>query len=600
MDEKLNWQVLAGKFALDGDMKGMRACARELFDAFPDSAEGPAIMAEAALYAGNRDEAELLAGDALELEPQSLRARLVMAGLAGLRFEVETEIKALQAIVKELKTDGAELESRRKTMSVRLHLGRAVPEAEKNQRQNDEARRKVNDYLMFKAQGWLADALYLAADPAGAAKALLTASRLAASVEDKVSLYSKYLFMLNYRTLGPDTAKEAALTYGKMLPEVGIYSHSDVKRTPEKRLRIGYISPDFRQHAVAYFLAPLLRDYDRQNFAVHCYSAGLVDKVTQRFQHYPVNWRDIRGRSARTVARLIAEDHIDILVDLSGHSQNNLLDVLAYRPAPIQVTAIGYMNTTGLPTMDYFLSDVFCSTKPEPPGFTEKVIRLPHSHLCYDPGAVREMPAPAIEAPVRKNGFITFGSFNNVAKLTDELLCIWRSIMDRVRQSRLVIKGKICSIPEGRTILRERLRRLHFELARVDLRPYSPDYLEQYRDIDIALDTAPYTGGLTTCEALFMGVPVVTLKGHSHNSRFGTGILRNAELKELIANNQMEYVKKIMQLATNPELLQRYHQGLRQHLLKSPLMDSKNYMRELESAYREIWQNFCAEGARPK
>lgn len=593
MDEKLNWLVLANKFSSEGDPRGMRVCAREIFDRDPQAADGPAVMAEAALYLGNYEEAEILAQDALDLEPENLRARLVMAGIYGIRFELEKQIAGLGSIIKELQAGFDILDRRQKTLNVRLHLGREVPEKEKKVRQDDAARRKIADYLMLKAQGWLSNALYLAADPEGAAKALLTASRMEPQTEQAAEYYSKYLFMLNYRTLGPEVALEAAQQYGKYLADITPYSHEKVKRTPDKKLRVGYISPDFRLHAVAYFLAPLLRDFDAQNFSVYCYSAGSADDVTKRFQHFPVVWRDIRGRSARTSARLIAEDHIDILVDLSGHSQDNCLEIMAYRPAPIQVSAIGYVNTTGLSAIDYFLSDTICIPKENPPGFAEQVLRMPHSHLCYAPGAVREMPAPGAQAPVLKNGYVTFGCFNNFAKVTDGMLCVWRSVMDRMRHSRLVIKGKMCSIPSGRTLLRDRLRKLNFELARVDLRPYSPDYLEQYRDIDIALDTAPYTGGLTTCEALFMGVPVVTLKGRTHGSRFGASILTNAGMKELVAGNQMEYVKKIVQIGSNPELLQRYHSGLRDHMLNSPLMDSKGYMRELERQYRDIWQKFC-------
>ena len=253
------------------------------------------------------------------------------------------------------------------------------------------------------------------------------------------------------------------------------------------------------------------------------------------------------------------------------------------------------MNTTGVPAIDYFLSDETClpSGDGAAAGFTEQIIRLPHSHLCYAPGAVREMPAPGFEAPCLARGYVTFGSFNNFAKVTDETLLLWRGILDQVRGARLVIKGKICSIPSGIELVHERLRRLSFDPARVELRPYSPDYLEQYRDIDIALDAMPYNGGLTTCEALYMGVPVVSIRGRSHGSRFGASILTNAGVRELLAENDINYVRRAVQLGNSPELIGAYHSGLRGNLLKSPLMDAANYMRELESAYRQTWRNFC-------
>ena len=156
--------------------------------------------------------------------------------------------------------------------------------------------------------------------------------------------------------------------------------------------------------------------------------------------------------------------------------------------------------------------------------------------------------------------------------------------------ARLVLKAKTCSIPAGQQYIRERLAALSIDAARVELRPYSPDYLEQYRDIDVALDTLPYNGGLTTCEALYMGVPVVTLRGRSHGSRFGASLLENAGVAELIAESEMEYVKKAVQLATSPEILQQFHAGLREELLRSPLMDGRRYMQDIEAAYRKMWQ----------
>ena len=597
MDERLNWLLLADKFASEGDPRGMRACARELFDMDGNLPDGPAVMAEAALYSGSFDEADMLARDALGMDERHLRARLVLAGVAGQEFRLDEEIPMLRAVIEDALQRQARVERLRKELDVRLHMGKGIPEDEKLLRANQAAEEKIYHHIIAKAQGWLADAFYLAADPEKAAEALKAASELSEDAERRAALYSKYLFMMNYRPTSPEASRRIAERYATLLPGVTPYSHQEVKRSPDKRLRIGYLSPDFRLHAVAYFVAPLLRDFDEKNFTVYCYSRGNGDAVTKRFQRFPVKWRDIRGRSARTAARMIAEDHIDILVDLSGHSQNNCLDIMAYRPAPVQVTGIGYMNTTGLEVMDYVLSDEICMPLARNEGFTEEPMRLAGCHLCYDPGAVREMPPVAKESPVMVNGCVTFGCFNNFSKVTDDMICLWRGAMDRVRDSRIVIKGKVCSIPSGQKMVRERLMRLHFPMGRVELRPYSPDYLEQYGDIDISLDTQPYTGGLTTCESLFMGVPVVTLRGRSHGARFGASILQSADLGELIAENQMEYVKKIVQLASNKELIQKYRNALREHLLKSRLMDGKAYMRELEGKYREIWKRFCAGNA---
>ena len=360
------------------------------------------------------------------------------------------------------------------------------------------------------------------------------------------------------------------------------------ERTFSRKLRIGYISPDFRLHAAAYFMMPLVRDFDADSFEVTCYARGKRDRVTSLFRRERVRWKDVSRLSPKDTARLIAKDGIDILVDLAGHTQGTGLPVLAYRPAPVQMTAIGYMATTGLRAVDYFLSDVYCSPwDMGARGFTENVLRMPRSHLCYAP-VLRKMPKGAGDAPFVKNGCITFGSFNNFAKVSDDMLALWRGVLERMKGARLVIKSKICSIPAGRKIVEDRLRRFGIPLAQIELRPYSPDYLEQYRDIDIAFDTSPYTGGLTTCEALYMGVPVITKAGGTHGERFSTSILENAGLSQLVARGEMEYVRKALELAASPDILRRLHRDLRARMEASPLMDAKGYMRDLETIYREI------------
>lgn len=567
--DALNWLSLADKFAEDGDPKGMRACARELWEMDAESMEGAAVMAEAALYSGEREEAHTLVDEILAKKPKHLRGRLVKAGLAALEFRLEEELPLLREIV-------AEADRKR----IALDPGDAYYE--------------VLLHILKKARGWLADAEYLAAEPDKAADNLLARSELFKEPLEKADSYSKYLFMRNYREQSIAESRSAAEKYASLL-EITPYTHEKTCRLKEKKLRIGYLSPDFREHAVASFLEPFLKRYDSSRFMVYCYSTGRPDAVTKKLRVGHVHWRDLRGRSPRTAARLISEDHIDILVDLSGHTQGSCLPIMAHRPAPVQVAGIGYMNTTGLPAIDYFLSDEVCLPTGEAAsyGFTEKILRLPHSHLCYAPGFVREIPAAGTEAPCLRNGYVTFGSFNNFAKITNETLLLWRGILDQVRDSRLIIKGKICSITSGRAIVRERLTKLGISLGRVELRPYSPDYLEQYRDVDIALDPMPYNGGLTTCEALYMGVPVVSIRGRSHGSRFGASILTNAGVRELVVENDINYVRRAVQLGNSPELIGAYHSGLRVNLLKSPLMDSRQYMAELETAYCQIWKNFC-------
>lgn len=569
-EEKINWLKLAAKFSSDGNLRGMRACAREVDKLAEGDIDAAAISAEAALYSGRVNEAEALALKVLQVYPRHPRARMVQAGLAALEFRLDEEIPQLSELIEEL------------SHKIGI-LGKEDPMY------------IVYHQMLKRARGWLADALYLAGQPTGAARELLMYSEITEHPEEAAELYSKYLFMRNYRSLGNKEGRDAAQVYADML-HVTPYTHENVNRMTHRKIRIGYISPDFRQHSVSYFLPPLLRYFNDDQFIVFCYALGRTDAVTQKLRTRRTTWRDLRAYPPQAAAQRIVADKIDILVDLSGHSQDNALPIMAYRPAPVQVSGIGYTNTTGLRTVDYFLSDEVCV----PPGdtlaasgFTEKILRLPHTHFCYAPEEIRTMPMDGRDAPVRTNHYVTFGSFNNFAKVTDEILLLWRSILETVSDARLVIKGKICSIDSGIEIVKQRLSVVGCDLSRIEFRPYSPDYLEQYRDIDIALDTAPYNGGLTTCEALYMGVPVISLRGRTHGARFGASILTNAGVRELVVENGLNYVRRAVQLAESPSLIEAYHMGLRDNMKRSPLMDMKGYMRELEAAYQRIWQEFC-------
>ena len=595
MDEKLNWLVLAEKFASDGDPRAMKAVARELFDFDRNSAEGPAIMAESALYLGNFDEAEILAQDALNLEGNNLRARLVLGGLVAEKFELAKEFKLLNGVINDCHHVIENLNLMLKNYRRRFSMNRKQLTAEDEAIQKEiEIKISLAQAILHKALCWISNGLYISGEPLQAAESLYEASQLTENNDRAAELYSKHLFLRNYRDLSPKQGKDFAEKYNIFFEGVPSYTHERGKFSPDKKLKIGYISPDFRQHAVANFLLPFLRDFDNDNFSVVCYQTGKKDAVTERLKRNKVSWRDLSGRSVRTSARLINEDHVDILVDLSGHTQNSCLPIMALKPAPVQISAIGYTATTGLNAIDFFLSDSVCLPGEEQPeGFTEKVLRVENCHFCYSPGVVREMPTAGVKAPILQNDYITFGSFNNFAKVSDEVLHTWRAILEKIPDSILVIKSKICSIDSGKEILKTRLKKFNFPMNRIELRPYSPDYLEQYRDIDIALDTFPYTGGLTTCEALYMGVPVITLRGKTHGSKISTSILSAADLNELIANSQMDYIKKAVQVAKRLELVAGYHAGLREHLLKSNLMDSQKYIRSVEKCYREAWKIFC-------
>ena len=555
-EDKVAWMCTAETARAKGDFKAMRACAREILEAAPGDIDGLCIFAEATLLAGDTEEARKRLVEIRLRSPQYLPGMLAEAELAAAEFRLEEEISL---------------------------LGGLLAVAREN---NDPAAADI----IFRSLGLLADACSLAGEPGKSAEALFEASVLARTPEEKGELYSKALFMTNFRPLGPEESLKLHRGYNAFFRAKMTFPHRHSDSHGQK-LRVGYLSPDFRQHAAANFFTPFLKNFSRDEFVVYAYSTGEKDTVTSRFSRLPANWRDLHGLSAMEMARRIYSDHIDILVDLSGHTQNTCLPVLVYRPAPLQLSGIGYMNTTGLDEVDYFISDKYClPTTDHWSAFSEKILRPAHSHLCYAPGIVKIPPAPGKVPPSVKNGFITFGCFNKFGKITAEMLRLWRTILEMVPGSRLVLKNKTCSIPGGREIINKRLRAVGINPDRVELRPYSPDYLEQYRDIDIALDTSPYTGGLTTCEALIMGVPVVSLRGNTHGSRFGVSILENADLPELVAVNDGEYIKKAVRLATETEILGRFHAELRGFLQRSPLMDADGYMQDLEAEYHRIWE----------
>lgn len=414
----------------------------------------------------------------------------------------------------------------------------------------------------------------------------LLASKNEQNPAQKIIEYSNYLFASNYAI--DIENKEMLVQHGKyndFFNDVKRYEHH--QSSLNSKIQVGYISPDFRKHAVVFFSYALLTGFTKNAFEVTCYASGKEDGLTAELKQSVTRWRDISALTADEAARLIYEDKIDILVDLAGHTANNNLPVLARKPAPVQISGIGYFNTTGLKEIDYFLTDVYC----DPIGkndayFSERLLRLPHSHFCYT--ALARMPDCAL-APCLKNSYVTFGCFNNFSKVTEKTLQLWSQILQQVPSAKLILKSKLFGSALGRQMAIERLRKVGVAADRVDLRPLTKQYLHEYHDVDIALDTYPYPGGATTCEALYMGVPVISLTGCRHGARFGYSLLKNVGLEELVAETEAEYIEKAIRLAADRDLLQIMRKNLRQMMQKSSLMDSKQYLSEVETVYREIW-----------
>jgi predicted O-linked N-acetylglucosamine transferase (SPINDLY family) len=370
-------------------------------------------------------------------------------------------------------------------------------------------------------------------------------------------------------------------------------------RDPDRRLRIGYVSADFRRHSVGYFLLPLLEHHDRQFGDLFCYcNRQLLDDFTQRMKRACPNWRNILNLSDQDAANRIRSDAIDILVDLSGHTAGNRLLLFALKPAPIQVTYLGYPNTTGMTAMDYRLTDALA----DPPGLTdelnvEKLWRLPGCAWCY--AAPPDPPQVAARSP----GPITFGCFNAFAKINEPLVAIWAKLLERVAGSRLLLKSAGAGAASAQRRLAEQFAKHGISGERIEMRGQIADsrqHLNFYGRVDVALDSYPYNGTTTTCEALWMGVPVVSLAGRSHACRVGASLLGSVGLPELVAQTPEQYVQIAADLAGDLPRLAELRRTLRGQMEKSPLMDAARFARNVEAAYRQMWRNWCTHGENPK
>lgn len=425
------------------------------------------------------------------------------------------------------------------------------------------------------------------------AEAYLQASRAADSGELAVMEYSNYLFNLHYRELSLEAERQAAAGYNDFFADVKGFTHAP-RAAEQDVLRIGYVSPDFRDHVLLNFVYALLTKADKSRFKIYIYYSGMEDDYSKKIAAYTDVWQNIRGLSAKQAAKLIYDDGIDILVDFSGHGKDNCLPVFAYHPAPLQLSGIGYFASTGLSSMDYFLSDGYLAAKGAQQGFTEELLLLSHSHFCYTPK--KNVPS-CKEPPFLRNGYVAFGSFNNFTKLSATILAAWKEILERVPQAHLILKADVFSYAESATYARKKLEEAGLPMERVECRPVSRDYLQEYCDIDIALDTYPYPGGGTSCDALYMGVPLISLAGTSHGSRFGFSLLANLDLVELCAEDIPGYIQRAVWLADNRDLLQELHRTLRSHMENSPLMRGGDYVKEMEAAYEKIWYQYVFSGS---
>ena len=367
---------------------------------------------------------------------------------------------------------------------------------------------------------------------------------------------------------------------------------------PDRQLRIGYVSADFRRHAVAYFVEPFLRHHDRRSVHISCYSnCARPDDITRHLRGLADEWRDISALSDEEAAALVRRDRIDILVDLSGHTSGNRLLMFARRPAPIQMTWLGFWDGTGMAAMDYRITDRHADPEDEADThYREQLLRLPRVNRCYLPPT--EMPA-CNTLPAQNRGHITFGSFCNFPRISNDALHAWAQKLQRLPTARLRMMGA----PSGGTL--DRMLEI-FDAAgvyadRLDLvgggLPLDV-YLQQHLQIDIALDAFPCNGTTTTCQSLWMGVPVITRSGRCAASRSGASLLTHAGLAHLVAHSWDGYVDIALGLAADLPALAQLRAILRERLRASPLLDAEGFTRDLEALYRGAWRSWCARSTR--
>ena len=523
------------------------ACYRRALQLKPDFVEGYNDLGNALRELGKTDEAIACCRRALELTPDFVEAHVTL-GNALIDLGKPNEALACYRRALELKPDFAE---------AHVNLGNALIDLGKP----NEALASYRRALELKL--------------------------------DLALAHSNLLLALHYRaTVTPAALAEAHAEFDRRHAAFlrSALAPHDRAGDGHGRPRLGFVSPDLARHPVGYFLVRVLENLRQQGHEVVCYSDRVVpDDLTRRFQAAATQWRDVIGMSDQRLAEQIQADRIDILFDLAGHTAHNRLLVFARKPAPVQIAWIGYSATTGLAAMDYLLADRHVVPEGAEPYYRERVLRMPDGYLCYDPP---EAAPPVGPPPSLTKGYATFGSFNNLAKITPEVVAVWAKILRRVPTARLALKYRGLSDQAVRRRYLDLLAAHGVEPQRLELLPWSSyaEYLAPHQQVDVALDPFPYSGCTATCEALWMGVPVITCPLETFASRHSLSHLWNVGLTELVADDLDHYVDLAVSLAGDLPRLAVLRAGLRQRMAASPLCDGKRFATNLAATLRDAWE----------
>jgi protein O-GlcNAc transferase len=533
-------------------------------------------------HQGRLDEALIFYERALSVDPASPAAHLYRAGILELRGEHAAALEGYRRAI-ELKPDYSEAYN---TLA-RMYSDRGLPD------QAIEYCRQglAHDPESAALHANLATALGYQGRQVESVEAAREAVRLRPSNHEE---FSNLLYALNFvPDYDPQQLFQEHLEWARRHAErlTAAAPPHDNDPDPERRLRVGYVSAYFREHAVNFFTEPLITAHDHAVVETHLYSDNRRDdQATRRLQSAANHWREVRYLSDAELAERIRADRIDVLVDLSGHMGLHRLLAFARRPAPVQVTYIGYQNTTGMSAMDYRLTDGYA----DPPGteqyYTETLYRLPRSFFCYRPAddAPAVTPLPALE-----RGYVTFGSFNNFTKVTPQVIDTWLEILARVPNSRLIVLANTGGYVQRH--FEERCRARQIDPSRIEIVNRAPraQYYELLTRADIALDPFPFNGHTTVCDCAWLGLPSVMLAGNTYASRFGGGVMLAVGLELLIADSPEKYIEQAVALAGDLPRLARLRAELRPRMAESVLLDFAGFARDVEAAYRQMWHAWC-------
>ncbi len=548
----------------------------------PDAAATHFNLANALAVSGRLDEAIDAYGTVLRLQPESVEARCNLGNVLADAGRTEDAVAAYRDVIAR-RPDYADAHANLgNALGAAGRLGEAIAAQEAALRLRPGlARAHSNLGNLLNDAGRFDEALL----------AHEAAIRLDPGFADACS---NLLMTLHYRPEpAPGAVRAAARRHASALGRPRSPPAFANDRDPDRRLRIGYVSGDLGPHPVGHFLRPVLRCHDRRAVEVTCYDnhphRGPVAEALHRTSD---RWRSLAGLPDEAAAAVVAADGIDILVDLSGHTARNRLPLFARRAAPVQATWLGYWGTTGLSAMDVILSDTTTILPGEEGDYAERVVRLPGSRFCFAP--IDDAPLPATP-PCTRGRPPTFGSFNNLAKVGPEVVRLWARVLHAAPGSRLLLKWASLVDDDMRRHLTARFAELGIGAERLELRGRSSHLstLEQYGDVDVALDPFPFSGGLTSCDALWMGVPVVTLPGEAPQSRQTAGFLQAIGTAGWVARTPEEYVSVALSLVSDPEALRGIRLTLRDRMAASPLCDAPSFTRGLEDAYRAMWRDRC-------